>query len=201
VTNAAGTCQFENIAPGSYNLTIKAQGFKTLVQNNIHLSAGEAHNAGRMLLELGAISQSVTVSASRSAGAQPDPFIKTLSPMTVLRQSAAPALAPVKQQAPALAGGPIRVGGNIQAAKIVSQIKPVYPQIALQQNVGGTVRIEAVVTKEGTLSSVNVVGSSDPLLTQSALDAVKQWRYQPTLLNGEPVEVLTTIDVNYEPGN
>jgi hypothetical protein len=104
-----------------------------------------------MLLQLGAIADSITVTGSRSAPARPAPFIKTLGPMTVLRQSATPVPTPVKQQPAARHGDPIRVGGNVQASKIISQTKPVYPQDALQENVGGAVKFEAIVTKEGTL--------------------------------------------------
>ena len=203
-TDATGTCQFQNIAVGNYNLQIKAQGFKTTTQTNIHVAAGETRNAGKMLLAVGSIFESISVTGSRSAAAvtpqpppQPDSFIKTLGPTTVLRQSPTP----TPPQAKPIPAGAIRVGGNVQASKIISQTKPVYPQDALQQNVGGTVKFEAVVTKEGTLSGITLVNSPDPRLTQAALDAMKNWRYLPTLLNGEPVEVITTIDVNYEPGN
>ncbi len=205
-TDMTGRFQFTNIQPGNYTVQVKAPGFKTTVQNNIHVSAGEAHNAGNILLQVGTISESINVTGSRSAvastphpSAQPDPFIKTLGPMTVLMQSPTPAPPQLRPQP--VQTGAIRVGGNIQASKIIGQVRPIYPQDALQQNVGGTVKFEAVVTKEGTLSGIKVINSPDPRLTQAALDAMKNWRYEPTLLNGEPIEVMTTIDVNYEPGN
>ena len=91
---------------------------------------------------------------------------------------------------------PIRVGGQVQSAKLVSQPRPAYPPLARQARVQGTVRLEAVINKEGAIDNLEVV-SGHPLLIQSALDAVRQWRYQPTLLNGVPVEVITTIDVNF----
>lgn len=90
--------------------------------------------------------------------------------------------------------GPIRVGGNVQAARIINRIQPVYPPLARQTRISGTVRLHAIISKDGTIKELEVV-SGHPLLQQSALDAVRQWRYQPTLLNGEPVEVDTTIDV------
>jgi protein TonB len=70
----------------------------------------------------------------------------------------------------------------------------VYPPLARQARIQGTVRLQAIIAKDGTIQSLEVV-SGHPLLVQSALDAVRQWRYQPTLLNGEPVEVSTTVDV------
>lgn len=88
----------------------------------------------------------------------------------------------------------IRVGGQVQAAKIVDQLRPIYPPLAKQARIQGVVRLEAIINRQGLIENLRVV-SGHPLLIQSALDAVRQWRYQPTLLNGEPVEVVTTIDV------
>lgn len=88
----------------------------------------------------------------------------------------------------------IRVGGQVQAAKVVDQVRPIYPPLAKQARIQGVVRLEAIISRQGLIENLRVV-SGHPLLIQSALDAVRQWRYQPTLLNGEPVEVVTTIDV------
>jgi periplasmic protein TonB len=87
-----------------------------------------------------------------------------------------------------------RVGGAVQAAKLVNKVQPMYPPLARQTRISGTVKLHAIIGKAGTVEQLQVV-SGHPLLVQSALDAVKQWRYQPTLLNGEPVEVDTEIDV------
>jgi protein TonB len=73
-------------------------------------------------------------------------------------------------------------------------VTPVYPPLARQTRISGTVRLHAIIAKDGTVQQLEVL-SGHPLLVQSALDAVRQWRYQPTLLNGEPVEVDTTVDV------
>src|SRR5229473_1774865 len=91
-------------------------------------------------------------------------------------------------------GGPLKVGGNVQAARIVNRVQPVYPPLARQTRISGTVRLHAIIGKDGTIQQLEVM-NGHPLLQQAALDAVRQWRYQPTLLNGEPVEVDTTIDV------
>ena len=90
----------------------------------------------------------------------------------------------------------IPVGGILQAAKLVRQPKPVYPELARRVRIQGVVRLHALISKEGTIEELKVV-SGHPLLVASALEAVKQWAYQPTLLNGEPVEVETDIDVNF----
>jgi protein TonB len=88
----------------------------------------------------------------------------------------------------------IKVGGNVTAARIVNRTAPVYPALARQTRISGTVRLHAIIAKDGTVQQLEVL-SGHPLLVQAALDAVRQWRYQPTLLNGEPVEVDTTVDV------
>jgi protein TonB len=93
----------------------------------------------------------------------------------------------------------IRVGGQVQSAKIMNQARPVYPALARQARIQGKVLLEAVINKEGVIEELTVV-SGHPLLIQAALDAVKQWRYQPTMLNGVPVEVITTIEVNFTLG-
>jgi len=95
---------------------------------------------------------------------------------------------------PKAALGRTRVGGAVQAAKLVNRVQPVYPPLARQTRISGTVKLHAIIGKDGSVTQLQVV-SGHPLLVQSALDAVKQWRYQPTLLNGEPVEVDTEIDV------
>jgi protein TonB len=88
------------------------------------------------------------------------------------------------------------VGGNVQQAMLVSQPRPVYPPLAKQARISGTVRFTAIIGRDGSIQNLTLV-SGHPLLVQSATEAVKQWRYKPTLLNGEPVEVVTQIDVNF----
>jgi TonB family protein len=90
----------------------------------------------------------------------------------------------------------IRVGGAVQAANLVSQTPPEYPPLALQARISGTVQLAAIIGKDGHVQDLSVV-RGHPLLVQPALDAVKTWVYKPTLLNGQPVEVSTTIDVNF----
>lgn len=85
-------------------------------------------------------------------------------------------------------------GGNVQAAMLINRVTPQYPPLARQTRISGTVRLHAIIAKDGTVQQLEVI-SGHPLLVQAALDAVRQWRYRPTLLNGEPVEVDTTIDV------
>lgn len=89
---------------------------------------------------------------------------------------------------------PLRIGGKVQAAKIISRVSPVYPPEAAAEGIGGAVHLEAIITKAGLIREIKVL-SGDPLLAASALEAVRQWRYRPTYLNGQPVEVITQIEV------
>jgi TonB family protein len=90
----------------------------------------------------------------------------------------------------------VRVGGNVAASNLVQQVNPEYPPLAKQARIQGVVVLEAVISAEGIVTGLQVV-TGHPLLIQSAMDAVKQWVYRPTLLNGQPIEVVTTITVNF----
>jgi periplasmic protein TonB len=93
----------------------------------------------------------------------------------------------------------IRVGGNVQQANLIHQVMPMYPEIAKTAHIQGTVILHAIISKEGTVQELQYI-SGPPLLMRSAMDAVRQWRYRPTLLNGEPVQVDTTISVVFTLG-
>ena len=92
-----------------------------------------------------------------------------------------------------------RVGGDVIAARALYQPRPVYPPLAVIARIQGTVVLQAIIGKDGSIQDLKVL-SGPPLLVGAAIDAVKTWRYQPTLLNSEPVEVLTEIDVNFKLG-
>src|SRR5215469_15797676 len=111
--------------------------------------------------------------------------------------AAPPPPPPPKKEAPK--PSIVNVGGRVQAAKLIRNPQPVYPQIARQARISGTVELAAIIGEDGHIQSLNVV-SGHPLLRQAALDAVKQWVYQPTLLNEQPVKVNTTIDVIFTLG-
>jgi len=90
----------------------------------------------------------------------------------------------------------IRQAGNVTAARVVYQPAPRYPDKARSEHVEGAVVLRAIINKDGAVKSLEVV-SGDPLLATAAIDAVKQWRYTPTLLNGRAVELDTTITVTF----
>ena len=103
---------------------------------------------------------------------------------------------PVKEAPKAATPQRIRVGGNVQAANLIRKLTPVYPSLAKQARIQGVVRFTAIIGKDGTIQNLQLV-SGHPLLVEAARQAVSQWQYKPTLLNGEPVEVVTQIDVNF----
>jgi protein TonB len=91
---------------------------------------------------------------------------------------------------------PTRVSAGVQAAKLIRQVNPVYPPLAKQARIAGTVQLTAIIGRDGAIRNLQVI-SGHPLLRSAALEAVSQWLYQPTLLSDEPVEVITQIDVNF----
>ena len=209
-TDQGGNYIFGNFDPGTYSVTVQALGFKTETQSGIQVAANESRDAGKFVLMLGTIAQSVSVISSRSAPGSGSPTV--LGPMTTL-----PASDPMKmsngaaieqlgtlvsnyqaqyaQQASGLK--PQRVGGMVTAANLINPVKPVYPAAMRIAAVQGTVALSAIVGKDGTLLDLKTISSPDPALTQASLDAVKNWRYKPTTLNGEPVETTAMIDVNF----
>jgi len=90
----------------------------------------------------------------------------------------------------------VPVTSTIEAAKLVSRVQPAYPALAIQARIQGNVILHAIIGRDGQVSELQVL-SGHPLLVNAALDAVRQWRYNPTLLNGQAVEVETTITVSF----
>jgi hypothetical protein len=102
-------------------------------------------------------------------------------------------------------GGPatptrIRVGGQAQQGNLITKVDPVYPPLAIQARISGQVRFAVIIGKDGNVLNVQLV-SGHPLLVAPATEAVKQYVYRPTLLNGNPVEVITQVDVNFSLSN
>lgn len=107
---------------------------------------------------------------------------------------------PPAQTAKATETTRVRVGGNVRQPKLIHEVRPVYPPLARQARIQGVVKINAIVSRDGAVQSLQVAGGH-PLLLAAAMDAVRQWRYEPTLLNGEPVEVVLVVDVNFRLSN
>jgi protein TonB len=92
--------------------------------------------------------------------------------------------------------GPVRVSSDLQTAKLVKKVIPEYPVLARTMRVSGVVHLVGIIAKDGTIRNLELI-SGNPLLARAAIDAVRQWVYKPTLLNGEAVEVIAPIDVNF----
>jgi TonB family protein len=173
--NAAGEYRFTALPPGRYALEIRSAGF-AIFKAEVAVEAGKASRVDAAL-SIGQVSETVVVKGQKPA-----------------------AVPPMTQP---MAGAPqrIRVGGNVQATKLISMAKPEYPAELQQLGIEGAVVMRAIISKTGELLHLEAISTDvDARLVKAALDAVRQWKYQPTLLNGQPVEVVTTITVDFQLG-
>jgi TonB family protein len=167
-----GNFTFKPLPSGNYELQVLKPGFDTYRIPQVSLDPGRDFTA-IFPLQVGAITEHVMVVPDSPAKPAP---VETTS------------------------GKPSRVtvGGTVQAAKIIARVQPIYPESARSAGISGTVVLRAVIGMDGKPLSLRVMNSQiDPDLAHSAVEAVNQWRYTPTLLNGEPIEVDTTITVIY----
>jgi len=102
--------------------------------------------------------------------------------------------APPPQEAPKPKVMRIRIGGNVAKSQLKHKVQPRYPEEARDNRMQGTVRLHVVLSTDGKVQQLDIV-SGDPVLANAAAEAVRQWEYKPTLLNGQRVEVDTTVDV------
>jgi TonB family protein len=169
ITDSVGRFQFADVQPGSHDLQISVQGFHVLRKQ---LDLQEAKDWDRAFtLEVGHVQETIHVRAEAPAPAT------------------ATAARPIS---------PIRVGGNIRAPLKVQDVAPVYPESMRTAGQGGVVPLEAIIGRDGRVVSARVIGASvHPDFATAALEAVRQWRYQPTLLNGVPVEVVLVVGVTF----
>ena len=100
---------------------------------------------------------------------------------------------------PTTQSAPIRVTSSVQMAKLIRKVMPIYPVLARTAGVSGVVHLVGTIGKDGTIHDLQLIGGH-PLLTHAAMEAVEQWVFKPTLLNGQPVEVIAPIEVNFTLG-
>jgi len=127
-------------------------------------------------------------------------FVAPPRPQQAVPQPATPEVISVNSPPPTIpAAGqrPIRVGGDVQAGNLLYHPNPAYPTEARNRGIEGSVILTAVITEDGQVRSLKIINSSNPLLESGVLEMIQNWRYKPTRLNGEPVEVMTTITVNF----
>lgn len=194
-TNAIGNFAIPDVPAGTYSVSVSVPGFRKLTQTGVVLEAGQTRDVGKMFLQLGTANESVTVTGARTDPPAPAVAPSQAPPRAFVEEFTLPRDAANRPAPPA---GAIRVGGIVQALKLLVATRPVYPSEVKKDGVSGTVQIRAVVSKTGVLLGPTVTNQPDRRLAQAALDAVAQWRYQPTLLNGEPVETLASIDVTFQ---
>jgi TonB family protein len=172
VTSEAGEFSVAPVEDGDYAITVQKPGFAALKMAAVKVRGGQSERL-ELMLKTGAVQETLTVTSE----------------------------GPVKAAEPAKAGEPkrLKVGGNVQALKLVSQPKPTYPAECKAEGVQGVVLLRAVISREGDIVNLEPINRMvDKRLVEAAMAVVKQWKYQPTLLNGNPVEVQTEIMVNYE---
>jgi TonB family protein len=172
-SNAAGEYSFAAMPPGRYALEIRSPGFAIFKRD----TAVEAGKAARLdaTLNVGEVSETVVIVGHKPAGDTP---------------AATPMARPPQR---------IKVGGNVQATKLLRMARPQYPAEPERLGIQGTVVMRAVISTTGDLLNVEAISTDvDARLVAAALDAVRVWKYQPTLLNGEPVEVVTTVTVDFQ---
>ena len=174
-SDADGNFAFKALPAGEYEMKVLKPGFAVHRVPQVGLEPGRdlALNAK---LDIGGINETVDVTAEGSP--------------KVLPSEEAPGTRKAVR---------IRIGGSVEAAKVITRVQPIYPASAKAAGAQGTVLLHAVVGLDGRPYSLEVLNSQiNPDLARAAVEAVSQWRYQPTLLNGEPVEVDTTIQVNFK---
>jgi TonB family protein len=166
-TTPDGKFAFETLPAGQYILRVQKPGFATLFREFNVKEDGKVERG--LTLALGSAQEKLTVSGEGMPAPSAD--IK--------------------------ASQPLRVGGAVEQANLLQKVQPLYPKSAKAAGIQGQVVLETVISKDGVPLDIRVVASPDDDCAQSALEAVRQWRYKPTLLNGQPVEIVTDILVNY----
>jgi len=226
ITNAAGRFMIPGLPAGSYSVTAALSGFKTSKVDDVRVAQSEL-TAIAIRLELGTLSETITIGPpSGSAITQPRTrpgseyfdlakayyeqgrYVEAEQAMTralEMVRAAAPPQPPIIVEKP-FAGAapanpnapqaPIRIGGDIREPRKIKDVKPIYPADALAAQVSGVVILEATIAKDGSVKDVRVLRSI-PMLDAAAIDAVSQWLFTATQLNGVPVEVLMTVTVNF----
>lgn len=182
-TDQEGKFQVAPLPAGRYSLEVAKAGFAVYRRYVKVAGPASAESAGKKhVLE-----------------AEPGPLDIVLAPGQILESVVVTAKAgPNAPAAQRVGPKRIRVGGLVQTPKLVKMAKPAYPESAKNEGIEGTVLMQAVISVKGEPLSLRVLSSPDESLTKAAEDAVKQWRYEPTLLNGDPVEVATTIGVRFQ---
>jgi protein TonB len=93
---------------------------------------------------------------------------------------------------------PLRVGGDVKAPVVINRVEPVYPEVARKARISGIVIVECIIDKQGNVTNVQVLKPLPFGLDQAAVDAVRRWKFRPGTLNGQPVDVIFNLTVNFK---
>ena len=171
-SDAEGNFRFNALPAGEYEMKVVKRGFETYRSSELALEPGRDLSPN-ITLDIAAVMEEVDVVPEG-----------TVKPLPESEKGGKPSR--------------LRLGGEVQASKLVNRVMPVYPASAKTAGVQGTVILHAVIGMHGRPLSLRVMNNDiDPELARAAIEAVSQWRYRPTLLNGEPIEIDTTIMVNF----
>lgn len=168
-SGANGTFAFPAVAPGTYVIETALPGFRALRQE---VELRDTRDWDRAItLQIGDLRESISVSATRITAPAPAPEARRV----------------------------VRVGGSVRAPRKTLDVKPVFPASMREAGRSGIVPLEAMIGRDGTVTLVRVVSAgAHPDFAVAAVDAVRQWRFTPTLLNGQPVDVVMSVTVRFD---
>jgi TonB family protein len=201
-SDALGAFTFTDLPPGRYSLVAALPGFTTL-EIDLELGAGE-HLQRRLSMLIGRLQETTTVLCGSGAAALPAGARGVLASARRAATRASwflPAAqdVPRAQDARAAAQVPVRVGGNVRAPRKVRHVSPLCPQTLLPPPGGTLAILEAVLGPDGAVQSIKVLREPTPAaLADSAVDAIRQWQFTPTLLNNVPVPIIMTVTVVFD---
>jgi TonB family protein len=162
---ADGQFAFKSVPAGDYTVKVMKPGFEVYRDTAVALKVGENRTLD-VHLKIGTLSDSVQVEASGHG------------------------------QSESAAAKRVKIGGEVEASKIITKVQPIYPEAAKSAGVHGTVNLHAVIGMDGAPLSLQVINTDiNPDLARASIEAVSKWRYSPTLLNGQPIEVDTNITI------
>jgi TonB family protein len=196
-SSAEGTFEFSGIPDGTYSLKVMVPGFKALEIPDVVAKATPAFL--NLTLEIGTISERITITAQGQRRGQP-PISSTALQQAPASTPRTTSFASVVSEPPPPTSGPqrLRVGGSIRPARLLNSPKPEYPAYLIAEGVEGTVILDAIIGTGGQIVNLKPKNSQVHAdLMHAAVEAVKQWRYEPTLLNGQPIEVITTVTFDF----
>jgi len=198
----------KEVSMNRLRLTVSVAGIALLLAGTVRLAAGWFPLTGEpeVVQQQPAIPKDLphvpdSVGISRQASPAPDVKLAANTHAAPIPENSLKADVPESGEHPAdnaqaapSRREPIKVGGNVQESKLIKRVEPIYPELALRNRVAGRVILTVTVDEEGNVSDIRI-SQGHPLLSEAAVTAVRQWQYSPTLLNGEPVPVITTVTV------